>query len=183
MLYLGAVEKGDYLCVNQYRHDHVKLFDTEEQMRAHWLVCHQIQLDEIFLMMLVPDMCKEPANVPRLNLPGVGGTQADLPGPSGTQGVLQGPRVTPAVLPGTNPGVRSSVLPEPPAKEKKSRGRNADKEGKKGGKGVVKSSVTPQTESASDTEPAADSTATDKPDSLDITAEDLEAEIASLETD
>ena len=130
MLYLGAVEKGDYLCVNQYRHDHVKLFDTEEQMRAHWLVCHQIQLDEIFLMMLVPDMCKEPANVPCLNLPGVGGTQADLPGPSGTQGVLQGPRVTPAVVPGTNPGVRSSVLPEPPAKEKKSRGRNAGKESK-----------------------------------------------------
>ena len=74
------------------------------------------------------------------------------------------------------------MLPEPPAKEKKSRGRNAVKEGKKGGKGVVKSSVTPQTESASDTEPAADSMATDKPDSIDITAEDLEAEIASLDT-
>ena len=29
MMYLGAMEKGDYLCVNQYRHDHVKQFDTE----------------------------------------------------------------------------------------------------------------------------------------------------------
>ena len=121
--------------------------------------------------------------MPHLNLPRVSGTQAALPGPSGTQGVLQGPSVTPAVLPGTNPGVRSSALPEPPAKEKKSRGRNAAREGKGGGKSGVKSSVTPPTESAPDTEPAADSTATDKPDILDITAEDLEAEIASLETD
>ena len=64
MMYLGVMEKGDYLCVNQYRHDHVKLFDTEELMRARWLECHQIQLDEIFLMMLVTDMCKERPSCP-----------------------------------------------------------------------------------------------------------------------
>ena len=91
-------------------------------MRAHWLECHQIQIEEIFLPMLVPDMCKEPANIPRLNLQGGGGTQADLPGPSGTQGVLPGPSVTPTVMPGTNPGPVSSKLPVPTAKEKKARG-------------------------------------------------------------
>ena len=58
------------------------------------------------------------------------------------------------------------MLHQPPAKEKKSRGRNAVEDGKKGGKGVVKTSVTPQTESAAYTELADDSTATDKPDSL-----------------
>ena len=104
------------------------------------------------------------------------GTQAALPGPSGSKGVLQGPSVTQAVLPETNPGVRSSVLPVPPAKEKKSRGRNANREGKGGGKGGVKLSVTPPTESAPDSEPDAESTATDKPDILDLTTEDLEVE-------
>ena len=190
MMYLGVMEKGDYLCINQDRHDHVKQFDTEELMRAHWLECHQIQLDEIFLMMLVPDMCKEPANVPHLNLPGVSGTQVALPGPSGTQVVLQGPSVTQVVLPGTNPGVRSMVLPVPPAKDHKGRGRNSGRGGKGGGKGGDRSSDTPPTESAPDTEPAAESTATDRPDILDLTTEDLEVEaegdigeIASLEVD
>ena len=121
--------------------------------------------------------------MPRLNLQGGGGTQADLPGPSGTQGVLPGPSVTPTVVPGTNPGAVSSALPESPAKEKKARGRNAVREGKVGGKSLIKSSVTPPIESATDTEPAAESTAADKADTLDITAEALEVEIASLETD
>ena len=51
-------------------------------MRSHWLECHQIQLEEIFLMMLVPDPCKEPAMVPHLDLPGVSVTQVILPGVS-----------------------------------------------------------------------------------------------------
>ena len=42
MLYLGAMVKSDYLCVNQFKHDQVKVFDTEVLMRAHWLDCHQI---------------------------------------------------------------------------------------------------------------------------------------------
>ena len=76
--------------------------------------------------------------MPRLNHQGGGGTQADFPGPSGTQGVLPGPSVTPTVVPGTNPWAMSSGLPIPPAKEKKGRGRNAAREGKVGGKSLIK---------------------------------------------
>ena len=182
MLYLGAMVKGDYLCVNQFKHDKVKVFDTEVLMRAHWLDCHQIQIEEIFLPMLVPDMCKEPG-MPRMNLQGGGGTQADLPGPSGTQGVLPGPSVTPTVMPGTNPGPVSSKLPVSTAKEKKARGRERlrlEQEGKMGGKSLTKLSVTP-TDSGTDTEPVAESTAADKVDAIDITAEALDLEIASLD--
>ena len=59
--------------------------DMEYEMRTHWLECHQIPLKEIFLIMLVPDPCKEPAMVPALDLPGVSGTQVSLPGVSGLQ--------------------------------------------------------------------------------------------------
>ena len=53
MLYLGSLVKGDFLCVNQFKHDKVKVFDSELLMRAHWKDCHQIQIEEIFLPMLV----------------------------------------------------------------------------------------------------------------------------------
>ena len=90
MLHLGSMVKGDFMCVNQLKHDKVKVFDMEELMRAHWKDCHEIQVEDIFLPMLVPDMLKEPG-MPRLNLQRGGGTQPDVPGPSGTQGVLPGP--------------------------------------------------------------------------------------------
>ena len=122
--------------------------------------------------------------MPRMNHQGGGGTQVDLPGPSGTQGVLPGPSVTPTVMPGTNPGPVSSKLPVSTAKEKKARGRERlrlEQEGKMGGKSLIKLSVTP-IDSGTDTEPAAESTAADKADALDITAEALDLEIASLDT-
>ena len=52
-------------------------------MRSHWLECHKISLEEIFLMMLVPDPCEEPSMVPTLDWPGVIGAQDNLPGISG----------------------------------------------------------------------------------------------------
>ena len=103
MLHLGSMVKGDFMCVNQLKHDKVKVFDTEELMRAHWKDCHKIEVEEIFLPMLVPDMLKE-TGMPRLNLQGGSGTQPGAPGPSGTQGVLPGSGVVPPVLPGTSPG-------------------------------------------------------------------------------
>ena len=109
MMSLGLMEKGDYLCINQGRHDQFKQFDTEEEMRAHWLECHQIQLEEIFLMMLVPDPCKEPANVPHLNLPGVSGTQVVLPGISP---VLQNMQ---PLVPQTRTQIEKEVKGDPPS--------------------------------------------------------------------
>ena len=85
MLSLGLMGKGDFLCVNQDRQEEYKQFDTEVEMRSHWLECHKISLEEIFLMMLVPDPCKEPSMVPTLDLPGVSGAQDNLPGVSGLQ--------------------------------------------------------------------------------------------------
>ena len=189
MLYLGAMVKGDFLCVNQLKHDKVKVFDTELLMRAHWKDCHQIQIEEIFLPMLVPDMCKEPG-MPRMNLQGGGGTQSDLPGPSGTQGVLPGPSVVPTVLPGTSPGPVSSKIPVLTAKEKKAaRGRERLRLEKEGKLEVnsLKSSVTPM-DSETDTESVAESTTGDKvvftaakADGLDITEEALALEIANFD--
>ena len=176
MMYLGVMEKGDYLCINQDRHDQFKQFDTEVLMRAHWLECHQIQLDEIFLMMLVPDMCKEPANVPHLNLPGVSGTQVVLPGASGTQ----------VVLPGISPVVRNMEPLVPPTRTHQGKGGRGGRGGKGGGKGNgkgSKSSDPPSTESAPDTVPPAESTATDKPDILDLTTEEQEVEAAGESVD
>ena len=135
-----------FLCVNQLKHAKVKVFDTDLLMRAHWMDCHQIQIEDIFLPILVPDMCKEPG-IPRMNLQRGGGTQSDLPGPSGTQGVLPGPSVVPTFLPGTNPGPVSSKLPVLTAKEKKAaRGRERlrlEKEGKLEVNSLTNSSVTP----------------------------------------
>ena len=104
MLHLGSLVKGDFMCVNQMNHDKVKVFDTEALMRDHWKDCHGIQVEDIILPMLVPDMLKEPG-MNRLNLQGVSGTQSSTPGPSGTQGVLPGPGGVTPVLPGTNPGL------------------------------------------------------------------------------
>ena len=41
-------------------HGEYKTFDTEAEMRAHWVECHKITLEEEFLMLLVPDSSKEP---------------------------------------------------------------------------------------------------------------------------
>ena len=105
MLYegvLGSLVKGDFMCVNQMHHDKVKVFDTEPLMREHWKECHGIQVEDIILPMLVPDMLKEPG-MNRLNVQGVSGTQSSTPGPSGPQGGVPGPSgVTPA-RPGTDP--------------------------------------------------------------------------------
>ena len=88
-------------------------------------------------------------------------------------GYLAGPSGT-----GTNPGVRNMELPVPPTKEHKGRGRNSGRGGIGGGKGGdkgSKSSNPPPAESAPDTETAAESTATDRPDILDLSTKDLEA--------
>ena len=82
MLSLGEMGKGDFLCVNQEQHEEFKSFDTEGEMRSHWLECHKISLEEVFLMMIVPDTCKEPSMVvdmPMLDLPGVSGVQNNPP--------------------------------------------------------------------------------------------------------
>ena len=81
-----------------------QVFDTEALMREHWKDCHGIQVEDIILPMLVPDMLKEPG-MNRLNVQGVSGTQSSTPGPSGPQGGVPGPSgVTPA-RPGTDPGL------------------------------------------------------------------------------
>ena len=85
MLSLGLMGKGDFVCINQDRHEEDKQFDTEVDMRSHWLECHKISLEEIFLMMLGPDPCKEPSMVPTLDLPGVSGAQDNVPGVNGLQ--------------------------------------------------------------------------------------------------
>ena len=104
MLYLGSLVKGDFMCVNQTHHEKVKVFDTEPLMREHWKECHGIQVEEIIMPMLVPDMLKEPG-MNRLNVQGLSGTQSSTPGPSGPQGGVPGPSgVTPA-RPGTDPGL------------------------------------------------------------------------------
>ena len=103
LLYLGSLVKGDFMCVNQEHHEKVKVFDTEPLMREHWKECHGIQVEEILMPMLVPDMLKEPGRN-NLNVQGSSGTQSSTPGPSGPQGGAPGPGgVTPA-RPGTDPG-------------------------------------------------------------------------------
>ena len=129
-----------------------------------------------FFMMIVPDKCKEPANVPHLNLPGVSGTQVVLPGASGTQ----------VVLPGTSPVVRNMEPLVPPTRTHQGKGgrggRGGKGSGKGGDKGSKSSNPTP-TESGPDTVPTAESTATDKPDILDLTTEEREVEAAGESTD
>ena len=49
LMYLGRMEAGDYLCVNQDHHEKVKSFDSEPLMREHWLLCHGIVVDEILV--------------------------------------------------------------------------------------------------------------------------------------
>ena len=58
--------------MNQEQHGEYKSFDTEAEMRAHWVECHKIALEEEFLMGVVPDSIKEPpmlVNVPILDTP------------------------------------------------------------------------------------------------------------------
>ena len=165
-------------------------------MRNHWKDCHQIQVEEIYLPMLVPDMLREPG-MPRLNLQGRGGTQPDLPGPSGTQGVLPGPVVVPPVLPGTNPGPVSRTAQltkkEMRALAKEATNQRLEKEGKtkeapKAPQSVSSSSVTPM-DSEITAESAAGSTTGDKIvftagkklDEIDIDGEALAQEIATFE--
>ena len=57
MLPLGEMGKGDFFCVNQDQHEEYKKFHTEVEMRSHWFECHKISLEEVFLMMIVPDPC------------------------------------------------------------------------------------------------------------------------------
>ena len=51
MLSLGLMGKGDFLCVNQDKHEEYKKFNTKVEMRSHWLECYKISLKEIFLTM------------------------------------------------------------------------------------------------------------------------------------
>ena len=51
-------------------------------MRAHWAECHKISLQEVFLMLVVPDFGKEPpivVNMPMLDMPGVSVVQVKPP--------------------------------------------------------------------------------------------------------
>ena len=80
-LHLGGMEAGDYLCVNQDHHEKVKSFDSEPLMREHWLLCHGIEVDEILVPMVVPDMLKEPGKP--LKEQGSSGTKSGTPVPSG----------------------------------------------------------------------------------------------------
>ena len=82
MLSLGEMGKGDFLCVNQEQHGEFKSFDTEGEMRSHWAECHKISLEEVFLMLVVPDSGTEPpmvVNMPMLDMPGVSGVQVNPP--------------------------------------------------------------------------------------------------------
>ena len=71
---------GDFLCVNHEQHREYKSFNTEGEMRTHWVECHRIAPEEEFLMLVVPDSGKEPpmvVNMPMLDIPGVSGEQVN----------------------------------------------------------------------------------------------------------
>ena len=70
MMSLGAMEKGDYICVNQDQHSSYECFDTEELMRVHWEKCLKIPLSDGYHMLVLPDSTKEPARKVKLPLAG-----------------------------------------------------------------------------------------------------------------
>ena len=71
-------------------------------MREHWLECHGIEVDEILVPMVVPDMLKEPGKN-NLKVQGSSGTQSSTPGPSGPPGGAPGPGGETSARPVTNP--------------------------------------------------------------------------------
>ena len=58
------MEKGDWLFINVDKHATVKIFDTEALMRAHWLECYSIELNDVIASHELPDSTNKPA--PRL---------------------------------------------------------------------------------------------------------------------
>ena len=88
-LYLGDIQKGEFLCVNLLRHDKVQQFDSAELMRAHWSTCHGIDEGEILLPMVIPVLLKESAKAPTTGHGVVGGP--GNPGPGGPPGGSAGP--------------------------------------------------------------------------------------------
>ena len=68
LLYLGPMEKGDWLCVNLDKQAKLETFDSEVLMRAQWQKCNSIELTEVFVPFVVPDSTIEPA--PKFNIMG-----------------------------------------------------------------------------------------------------------------
>ena len=66
MLSLVVMEKGDYICVNQYVHSDYECFDTEVLMREHWLKCLKIPLSDEYNMLVLPNFTKDPAKKVKL---------------------------------------------------------------------------------------------------------------------
>ena len=78
-LFLGNMQKGEFLCVNLKMHDKVQQFDNAELMRAHWATCHGIDQGEILLPMVIPVLLKEHA-------PTTGQSAVGRPGNPGQDG-------------------------------------------------------------------------------------------------
>ena len=108
-MYLGGMEAGDYLCVNQDHHEKVKSFDSEPLMREHWFECHGIEVDEILVPMVVPDMLKEPGKN-NLKVQGSSGTQSSTPGPSGPPVGAPGPEGDARPVTNLEPSKRTTHL-------------------------------------------------------------------------
>ena len=58
-LYLGNMQKGEFLCVHPTKHQKVQIFDNAELMRSHWQSCHGIEQGEILLPFVMPALIKE----------------------------------------------------------------------------------------------------------------------------
>ena len=86
-LFLGNIQKGEFLCVNLKMHDKVQQFDSAELMRAHWATCHGIDQGEILLPMVIPVLLKE--NAPTTGQGAVG--RPGNPGQDGPPGGSAGP--------------------------------------------------------------------------------------------
>ena len=57
--YLGDMQKGEFLCVNNTKHQNIQIFDNSELMRLHWHSCHGIDQGEILLPFVMPALIKE----------------------------------------------------------------------------------------------------------------------------
>ena len=80
-------------------HGEEKSFDTEAKMRAHWVECHKISLEEDIYILVFPDSGKEPpmlVNLPMLDTPGASGELVKPPKAGGKKASGRASKLLPA---------------------------------------------------------------------------------------
>ena len=55
------MQPGEFICVNNTKHQNIQIFDTSDQMRVHWHSCHGIDQGEILLPFVMPSLNMGPA--------------------------------------------------------------------------------------------------------------------------